>query len=52
MGNEGKTDALALKTLREIRGLSRKDAGVLLGVSHKSIEKFENGENDPKQKSN
>ena len=43
MGNEGKVDAVALRKLREIRGLSRKEAGVLLGVSHKSIEKFENG---------
>ena len=43
MGNEGKIDAIALRKLREIRGLSRKDVGVLLGVSHKSVEKFENG---------
>ena len=43
MGNEGKIDAITLRKLREIRGLSRKDVGVLLGVSHKSVEKFENG---------
>ena len=43
MGNEGKIDATTLRKLREIRGLSRKDVGVLLGVSHKSVEKFENG---------
>ncbi len=43
MGNEGKVDAITLRKLREIRGLSRKEAGVLLCVSHKSVEKFENG---------
>ena len=43
MGNEGKVDAIALRKLREIRGLSRKAAGVLLGIGHKTVEKFENG---------
>ena len=43
MGNEGKIDAVALRKLREIRGLNRKEAGCLLGIGHKSVEKFENG---------
>ena len=43
MGNEGKIDAITLKRLREIKGLNRKEAGCLLDISHKSIEKFENG---------
>ncbi len=43
MGYEGKINAVALKKLREIRGLSRKEAGVLLGIGHKTVEKFENG---------
>ncbi|MCP3930842.1 MAG: helix-turn-helix transcriptional regulator [Bacteroidetes bacterium] len=41
--NETKIEALSLKKLREIKGLNRKEAGVLLGVSFKTIEKFENG---------
>ncbi len=43
MGNEGKIDAVTLRKLREIRGLNRKEAAVLLGTGHKSVEKFENG---------
>ena len=43
MGNEGKIDAVTLRKLREIRGLSRKEAGVLLEICYKTVEKFENG---------
>ncbi len=43
MGNEGKIDAITLRKLREIRGLSRKEVGVLLDLSRKSVERFENG---------
>ncbi len=43
MENEGKIDAVTLRKLREIRGLNRKEAAVLLGIGHKSVEKFENG---------
>ena len=43
MRNEGKIDAITLRKLREIRGLSRKEASVLLGIGHKTVEKFENG---------
>ena len=43
MKKEITKEALALKKLREIKGLDRKQAGVLLGVSFKTIEKFENG---------
>ncbi len=43
MGIENKTDAITLKALREIKRLSRKDAGVLLGLSHKTIQKLESG---------
>ena len=43
MKNKGKTDAITLRKLREIRGFSRKEAGVLLGLGHKSVERFENG---------
>lgn len=42
MGNEGKVDAVTLRKLREIRGLSRKEAGVLLEIGYKTVEKFEN----------
>ncbi|WP_158536852.1 MULTISPECIES: helix-turn-helix transcriptional regulator [Halobacteriovorax] len=43
MRNENKIEALALKKLRGIKGVNRREAGVLLGVSFKTIEKFENG---------
>ena len=43
MKSEGQTDAIALRKLRELKGLNRKDAAVLLGLNYKSIEKFENG---------
>ncbi len=36
-------EAIAIRKLREIRGLKRKEASVLLEVSHKTIEGFENG---------
>ena len=38
-----KTDALTLRKLRELKGLNRKDAGILLGVNFKAVERFENG---------
>ncbi len=38
-----KVDAITLRKLREIRGLSRKEAAILLGLNFKSIERFENG---------
>ncbi len=40
---ESKIDAVTLRKLREIRGLSRKEAAVLLSLSFKSVERFENG---------
>ena len=40
MGNERKADAITLRKLREIRGLNRKEAAVLLGMGHKAIEKL------------
>ena len=43
MGSKGKVDSIALRRLREIKGLSRKEAGCLLDVGHKSVEKLENG---------
>ena len=36
-------EALALRKVREVLGLDRKQAGMKLSVSHKTIEKFENG---------
>ena len=49
MGNEGKIDAVTLRKLREIKRLSRKEAGVLLGIGHKTIEKIENGKTNLKK---
>ncbi len=50
MGSEEvKMNAVTLRKLREIRGLSRKEASVLLGIGHKAIEKFENGRTNLKQ---
>lgn len=43
MKKEITKESLALKKLREIKGLNRKQAGVLLGFSFKTVEKFENG---------
>ena len=43
MGKDQKIDAVTLRKLREIRGLSRKEAAVLLGINFKSVERFENG---------
>lgn len=36
-------ETIAIKKMRELKGLSRKEAGALLGVSYKQIEKTENG---------
>ena len=49
MGNEGKIDAVALRRLREIKGFSRKEASVLLGIGYKTVEKFENGRTNLKR---
>ena len=43
MENEGKIAAVTLRRLREIRGLNRKEAAILLNLGHKTVEKFENG---------
>ena len=43
MGKDQKIDAVTLRKLREVRGLSRKEAGILLGLSFKSVERLENG---------
>ena len=36
-------ESVILKKMRILKGLSRKQAGVILGLSYKSIEKLENG---------
>lgn len=36
-------ESLALKKIRALKGLSRKEASILVGVTHKTIEKMENG---------
>ncbi len=36
-------EVIALRKMRELKGLSRKEAGALFGLSHKTIEKMENG---------
>lgn len=36
-------ESLALKKIRELKGLTRKEAAILVGVTHKTIEKMENG---------
>jgi len=36
-------ESLALKKIRELKGLSRKEASILVGATHKTIEKMENG---------
>ena len=41
--NENKIEGLTLKKLRELKSLNRKEAGTLLDVSFKTVEKFENG---------
>jgi len=38
-----KYEGKALRKLREFRGINRKEAGILLCISSKTIEKFENG---------
>jgi len=38
-------NAIIIKKLREIKGLNRKEAGLLLEINHKTIESFENGRN-------
>ena len=43
MQNENKIEGLTLKKLRELKSLNRKEAGTLLDVSFKTVEKFENG---------
>ena len=43
MESKEKINAITLRKLREIRGLSRKEAAILLNFSHKTIEKVENG---------
>ncbi len=43
MQNENKIEGLTLKKLRELKSLNRKEAGTLLEVSFKTVEKFENG---------
>ncbi len=43
MQNKISNEALSLRKLRELNGLDRKQAAIKLGVSHKTIEKFENG---------
>ncbi len=43
MQTENRVEGIALRKLREIKGLDRKEAGSLLGVGYKTIEKFENG---------
>jgi transcriptional regulator with XRE-family HTH domain len=43
MTKEITKEALALKKLREIKSLTRKQAAVLIGVNFKTVEKFENG---------
>ncbi len=42
MNNDIVKTALAIKKLREIKGLNRKAASVLLEIGHKSIERIEN----------
>ena len=41
--SEEKKDGLALRKLRELKKMSRKEACIVLGVNYKTIEKFENG---------
>ena len=43
MQDESQIDAISLRKLRELKGLNRKDAGVLLETGYKTVEKFENG---------
>ncbi|MBT3235334.1 MAG: helix-turn-helix transcriptional regulator [Bdellovibrionales bacterium] len=45
MNKELLKTGIAVRKLREIRGLNRKEASVLLEVGHKTIESFENGRN-------
>ena len=45
MKKELTKEAIAIRKLREIKGLERKEAGLLLEVSPKTIESFENGRN-------
>jgi predicted transcriptional regulator len=40
---EEQIDAIALKKLRELKGISRKEAAIILELNYKSVEKFENG---------
>jgi transcriptional regulator with XRE-family HTH domain len=43
METQTSSEALALKKLRELKCWDRKQAAIKLGVSHKTVEKFENG---------
>jgi len=43
MQDESKIEGLTLKKLRELKSLTRKETGVILDVSFKTIEKYENG---------
>lgn len=40
---EIQTEAIILRKLRELKGFSRKEASILLGLNFKAIERFENG---------
>ena len=43
-------EVIALRKMRELKGLSRKEAAALFGLSHKTIEKMENGRSRLTQK--
>tara|TARA_Y100000296_G_C5143900_1_gene242590 strand:- start:697 stop:1317 length:621 start_codon:yes stop_codon:yes gene_type:complete len=43
MGKEVEEFSTVIRKMREIRGLTRKQAGVIFNLSHKTIEKLENG---------
>ena len=43
MGRYIKKEAIALRKLREIKGLDRKEAGIKLGINYKTVEAMENG---------
>ncbi len=43
MKKEITKEAIALRKLRELKGLDRKEASIILEVGHKTIESFENG---------
>lgn len=43
MGKEVKEFSIVIRKMREINNLTRKQAGVIFNLSHKTIEKLENG---------